>query len=137
MDVTNTGILKPKIPRIETIKKEIIFQRIRDDRTANASIQYLAELLQRHEKQLEEQEEKIKRLEEEIVRLNALMNPPKKKSGRKQQEFYFNGALLDDYELIRLIDGGFITIRELEKDVGANKNVLRRRHERLKQKQQK
>ena len=38
-------------------------------------------------------------------------------------------------ELLRLIDGEFITISKLEKEVGAKKNVLRRRYERLKAKE--
>lgn len=40
-----------------------------------------------------------------------------------------------DAELLRLIDGEFITISKLEKEVGAKKNVLRRRYERLKAKE--
>ena len=68
--------------------------------------------------------------------MKALLNPPKKKTGRKREFYTFNGAELDDDELLRLIDGEFITISKLEKDVGANKNVLRRRYERLKTKAQ-
>ena len=67
--------------------------------------------------------------------MTSKLNPPKKKSGCKQKEYFLNGALVDDEELMRLIDVEFITISKLEKEVGAKKNVLRRRYERIKQRQ--
>lgn len=134
MNVTNKEILRPKINGIETKETEKLFQIIRNEQTANASIQCLAELLYRQDKQMQELEE-LSQTRQKITKLESKINPPKKKSGRKQKAYYLNGCLVDDDELIRLIDGEFITISKLEKDVGAKKNVLRRRYERIKQRQ--
>ena len=123
MNVTNKEILKPKIIGIETKETKQLFQTIRNDWTANASIQCLAELLKRQEKQIQELKQELEQTKQEITKLNSKIIPPKKKTGRKQKEYFLNGSLVDDDELIRLIDGEFITISKLEKEVGAKKNV--------------
>lgn len=69
--------------------------------------------------------------------LQAVLNPPKKKCGRKAQTFSVNGKILDDDYLAYLIDNEFYTIRRLEKEVKAGKNQLRRRYERYKTKTRK
>ena len=135
MNVTNKEILKPKIIGIETKETEKLFQIIKNDQTANAAIQCLTELLKRQEKQIQELKQDLEQTKQEITKLKSKITPPKKKSGRKQKEYFLNGSLVDDDELIRLIDGEFITISKLEKEVGAKKNVLRRRYERIKQRQ--
>lgn len=132
MKVNEQKIIKPKIISIETINSERLFQIIDNDVTANATTQCLAELLRRTSTALEESNKKIEQLESDIAKLKALLNPPKKKCGRKREYFIFNGCELDDDELLRLIDNECITISRLEKEVGANKNVLRRRYERIK-----
>ena len=48
------------------------------------------------------------------------------KAGRPKTRFYFNGQELTDEYLVYLIDYDYITIRKLEKDVGAGKNQLRK-----------
>ena len=133
MDVISKEILKPKINAIETKETETLFQIIKNDHTANASIQCLAELLYRQEIQIQELKQELNQTKQEISKLTSKLNPPKKKSGRKQKSYYLNGTLVDDDELIRLIDGEYITISKLEKEVDAKKNVLRRRYERIKQ----
>ena len=80
--------------------------------------------------------EKVITLEQEISSLQATLNPPKKKCGRKAEEFSVNGKTLDDDYLVYLIDNGFFKIRALEKEVGANKNQLRRRYERCKEREE-
>ena len=135
MNVTSKEILRPKINGIEAKETELLFLIIRNDQTANATIQCLAELLRRQEKQIQELKQELSQTMQEITKLNSKLNPPKKKTGRKQKEYFLNGSLVDDDELMRLIDGEFITISKLEKDVGAKKNVLRRRYERIKQRQ--
>ena len=135
MNFTNKEILKPKIIGIETKETEQLFQTIRNDQTANAAIQCLSELLKRQEKQIQELKQVLEQTKQEIAKLNTKIPTPKKMSGRKQKEYFLNGSLVDDDELIRLIDGEFITISKLEKEVGAKKNVLRRRYERIKQRQ--
>ena len=135
MDVISKEILKPKINAIETKETETLFQIIKNDHTANASIQCLVELLYRQEIQMQELKQELNQTKQEISKLTSKLNPPKKKSGRKQKKYFLNGVLVDDDELIRLIDGEFITISKLEKEVDAKKNVLRRRYERAKQKQ--
>lgn len=136
MDVTSKEILKPKIIAIETKETEKLFQIIRNDWTANTTIQCLTELFRRQESQMQELKQELSQAKQEICKLTSKLNPPKKR-GRKQKDYFLNGALVDDEELIRLIDGEFITISKLEKEVGAKKNVLRRRYERAKQKQKK
>ena len=135
MKVTNHEILRPKINNIESIENDTLYQRIKNDPTTNAAIQCLIELLQRQEKQMQELKEEITKANQEIKKLDSKVTPPKKKCGRKQKKYYYDTGLVDDEELLRLIDGEFITISKLEKEVGANKNVLRRRYERLKAKE--
>lgn len=134
MKVNEPKIVKPKVASIETFENETLFQIIDNDVTANATTQCLAELLRRISTALAESNSKIEQLESDIAKLKKLLNPPKKRCGRKRECFIFNGCELDDDELLRLIDDDFITISKLEKDVSANKNVLRRRYERLKEK---
>ena len=135
MKVTNHEILRPKINNIESIENDTLYQRIKNDPTTNSAIQCLTELLQRQEKQMQELKEEITKANQEIKKLDSKVTPPKKKCGRKQKKYYYDTVLIDDAELLRLIDGEFITISKLEKEVGAKKNVLRRRYERLKAKE--
>ena len=132
MKVNEQKIVKPKIISIETINSERLFQIIDNDITTNASTQCLTELLRRTCKAIAERDKKIEELEQDIAKMKIMLNPPKKKCGRKREYFIFNGCELDDDELLRLIDNECITISRLEKEVGANKNVLRRRYERIK-----
>lgn len=134
MKVNEEKIVKPKVVSIKTFDSETLFQIIDNDVTADAKTQCLAELLRRTITAVAERDKKIEELENDIAKMKSLLNPPKKKSGRKRNFYTFNGCELDDDELLRLIDGEYITISKLEKDVGANKNVLRRRYERLKAK---
>lgn len=135
MKVTNHEILRPKINNIESIENDTLYQRIKNDPTTNSAIQCLTELLQRQEKQMQELKEEITKANQEIKKLDSKVTPPKKKCGRKQKKYYYDTGLVDDAELLRLIDGEFINISKLEKEVGAKKNVLRRRYERLKAKE--
>ena len=58
------------------------------------------------------------------------------KPGRPRWEFYVNDKLLDDDYLMYLIDYGYYdSISALEKDVGAGKNQLRNRYNKVKEKQ--
>ena len=135
MKVINHEILRPKINNIESIENDTLYQRIKNDPTTNSAIQCLTELLQRQEKQMQELKEEITKANQEIKKLDSKVTPFKKKCGRKQKKYYYDTGLVDDAELLRLIDGEFITISKLEKEVGAKKNVLRRRYERLKAKE--
>ena len=135
MKVTNDKILRPKINNIESTETEKLFQIIKNNPAATIPIQCLLELLRRQEEQMQELKQELSLTKQKITKLESKLNPPKKKSGRKQKQYFLNGILIDDDELIRLIDGEYITISKLEKDVGAKKNVLCRRYERVKQKQ--
>ena len=135
MKVTNHEILRPKINNIESIENDTLYQRIKNDPTTNSAIHCLTELLQRQEKQMQELKEEITKANQEIKKLDSKVTPSKKKCRRKQKKYYYDTGLVDDAELLRLIDGEFITISKLEKEVGANKNVLRRRYERRKAKE--
>ena len=135
MKVTKQEILRPKINNIESLETDTLYQHIKNDPTTNAAAQYLTELLLRQEKQIQKLKEELTKINQEIKELDSKVTPPKKKCGRKQKKYYYDTGLVDDEELLRLIDGEFITISKLEKEVGANKNVLRRRYERLKAKE--
>ena len=64
---------------------------------------------------LQELKEEITKANQEIKKLDSKVTPPKKKCGRKQKKYYYDTGLVDDAELLRLIDGEFITISKLEK----------------------
>ena len=115
MKVTNHEILRPKINNIESIENDTLYQRIKNDPTTNSAIQCLTELLQRQEKQMQVLKEEITKANQEIKKLDSKVTPPKKKCGRKQKKYYYDTGLVDDAELLRLIDGEFITISKLKK----------------------
>ena len=54
-------------------------------------------------------------------RLSVLEEKTTKKSGGKRQTFYFNKQELTNNDIVYYVDNGFMTIPELEKDVGAKK----------------
>ena len=81
---------------------------------------------------IESNNRKDKIIAELIQRINILESKTLKKAGRKRQTFYFNGQELTDEYLEYLIDYDYITIRKLEKDVGAGKNQLRNRYNKRK-----
>ena len=59
-----------------------------------------------------------------------------KKAGRPKTCFYLNGIELTDEDLMYQIDNQyFLTIGEIEKEVGANKNQLRNRYNKTRKKQ--
>lgn len=76
---------------------------------------------------------KDKIIAEILQRVTFLESKTLKKAGRKRQTFYFNGQELTDERLVYLIDYDYITIPKLEKDVGAGKNQLRNRYNKIKQ----
>ena len=79
------------------------------------------------------QDREIKALRSQLERQQA---KPNKKSGRAKEDFYFNGKLLTDADIAYYVEGDFLTITKLERDVGAKKNQLRNRYKRYKEKQQ-
>ena len=75
--------------------------------------------------------EKDRRRDAELIelqnRIRILEDKASKRPGRKRKTFYIdNHELTDDY-LCHLIDNDYYTVRELERTVGAKKNVLRNR----------
>ena len=75
---------------------------------------------------------KDKTIAELTKRVAFLEDKTLKKAGRPKTVFYFNGQELTDEYLVYLIDYDYITIRKLEKDVGAGKNQLRNRYKKAK-----
>ena len=65
-------------------------------------------------------------------RISALETKALKKPGRKRTTYYLHGKELTDEELIYYIDYDYFTISELEREVGAPKNLLRNRYNRAK-----
>ena len=125
--------VRPQFSHIDTYTQDKLFQIAKSDNSNSVALQCLIELVRRSLEKNQELIEKVITLEQEISNLKATLNPPKKKSGRKAEEFFVNGKTLDDDYLVYLIDSGLYKIRELENEVGANKNQLRRRYERCKE----
>ena len=75
---------------------------------------------------------KDKQIAKLIHRVSVLEEKAAKKAGRKRQTFYFNEQELTDDDIVYYVDNGFMTISELEKDVGAKKNQIRNRYNRRK-----
>ncbi|MCH5261959.1 MAG: hypothetical protein J1F42_03520 [Lachnospiraceae bacterium] len=128
--------VRPQLSNLDTFTQDKLLQIAKSDNSNSVAFQCLTELVHRTLEKNQELGEKVITLEQEISNLQAMLNPPKKKCGRKAEEFFVNGKTLDDDYLMYLIDGGYYKIRELEKEVGANKNQLRRRIERYKEKQE-
>ena len=128
--------VRPRISNLDTFSQERLFQIIESNNSSSAAFQCLTELVRRTLVKNQELVEKVIELEQEISSLQANLNPPKKKCGRKAEEFFVNGKTLDDDYLVFLIDNEYFKIRELEKEVGANKNQLRRRYERYKEREE-
>lgn len=66
-------------------------------------------------------------------RISALEEKVAKKAGRKRQTFYLDGKELTDEDIVYYIREDYYTIPELERLVGAKKNQLRNRYNRLTQ----
>ena len=81
---------------------------------------------------IESNKRKDKIIAEILQHVTSLESKVLKKAGRKRQTFYFNGQELTDEYLEYLIDYDYISIRKLEKDVGAGKNQLRNRYNKIK-----
>ena len=65
-------------------------------------------------------------------RISTLETKTLKKPGRKRTTYYLHGKELTDEELIYYIDYDYFTISELEREVGAPKNLLINRYNRAK-----
>lgn len=128
--------VRPQLLNLDTFTKDKLFQIAKSDNSNSVAFQCLIELVHRSLEKNQELVEKIITLEQEVANLHATLNPPKKKCGRKAEEFFVNGKTLDDDYLVYLIDDGLYKIRALEKEVGANKNQLRRRYERCKEREE-
>lgn len=128
--------VRPRISNIDKFAQDKLFQIVNSDNTSSAAFQCLIELVRRTSEKNQVLVEKVITLEQEVKNLQLALNPPKKKCGRKAEEFFVHGKKLDDEYLVYLIDHEYFKIRELEKKVGANKNQLRRRYERCKKKEE-
>ena len=129
-------LIRPQFSHFNTYTQEKLFQIAKSDNSNSVAFQCLIELVRRSLEKNQELVEKIITLEQEVANLHATLNPPKKKCGRKAEVFIVNGKTLDDDYLVFLIDNEYFKIRELEKEVGANKNQLRRRYERCKEREE-
>jgi len=64
-------------------------------------------------------------------RITALEEKAAKKAGRKRQIFYLDGKELTDEDIVYYVRYDYYTIPELERLVGAKKNQLRNRYNRI------
>lgn len=103
----------------EGMSEKELFDFLKESNKASSIVLILRELELRRQQTISDLESRIAVLENKTL----------KAKGRKKQEFYIDGRLLTDSEIVRLIDGDYFDdIRHLEKFVGANKNVLRNRY---------
>lgn len=131
MEIVNKNQpIRPRIQNINKLSQTKLLKIVKSDNSSSASVQCLTELVCRTLDQNRELLAKIELLEQELSILQATLSPPKRKSGRKSQVFFVDGKILEDEYLVYLIDNEFYKIRELEREVGAGKNQLRRRYER-------
>lgn len=137
MNVNDNRPVRPRIQNINKISQTKLLKIVQSDNASSASVQCLTELVCRTLEQNRELLAKIELLEQELSTMQATLNSPKRKSGRKAQVFFVDGKILEDEYLVYLIDNEFYKIRELEREVGAGKNQLRRRYERYKEKRKK
>ena len=64
-------------------------------------------------------------------RISSLEEKAAKKAGRKRQTFYLDGKELTDEDIVYYVRYDYYTIPELERLVGAKKNQLRNRYNRI------
>ena len=128
--------VRPQLSNLDTLTQDKLFQIAKSDNSNSVTFQCLIELVRRSLEKNQELVEKVITLEQKLSDFQTTLNPPKKKCGRKAEEFFINGKTLDDDYLVYLIDVGLYKIRQLEKEVGANKNQLRRRYERCKEREE-
>ena len=113
---------------IKNFSDNELFAILENNVLPTAPVQTLTELIRRLYSVIEEQQKEIELLK------SASPTTPSKKSGRKREPFYMGKAKLDDDYLIYLIDNGYYTFKELEKEMTASKNQLRNRYNRAKKK---
>ena len=101
---------------------EELHQFIRKNRNFNLIIPALIESNERKDKQMADLKRRIEFLEEKSS----------KKAGRKRQTFYLDFRELTDEYLEYLVDYDYMTISEIEKQVGVGKNQLRNRYNKRK-----
>lgn len=110
--------ISDKIPYSKLMKMSNteLLKIIIDDKNINyfgASSELFSRLLRR-----------VHELEKEVLLLSGQINH----QPRKRKIYYYEDVELTDELLVEYIDNGTFTIYELEKKVGANKNVLRSRY---------
>lgn len=80
--------------------------------------------------------EKDRRRDAELIelqnRIRILEDKASKRLGRKRKTFYVDNHELTDNYLCHLIDNDYYAISQLERKVGAKKNVLRNRYNKTK-----
>ena len=81
---------------------------------------------------IESNERKDRKIADLIRRIEFLEEKSLKKAGRKRQTFYLDYKELTDEYLEYLVDYDYMTISEIEKQVGAGKNQLRNRYNKRK-----
>ena len=99
--------VRPQLSYLNTYTQEKLFQIAKSDNSNSVAFQCLIELANRALTKNQELVEKVVTLEQELSELKATLNPPKKKCGRKAEEFIINEKMLDDDYLVYLVDNGF------------------------------
>ena len=83
--VNKSQLVRPRIQNINKISQTKLLKIVQSDNSSSASVQCLTELVCRTLDQNRELLAKIELLEQEVATLQAALNPPEKKSGRKAQ----------------------------------------------------
>lgn len=110
------------IREIKKLGNSELLKMIADDENPNSS-NASAELFIRLIRQVQE-------LKKEVL----LLSGQNSKKPRKRRIYYYEDVELTDELLVEYIDTGAFTIYQLEKIVGAKKNVLRNRYKQAKKK---
>lgn len=113
---------------IKNFSDKELFAILENNVVPTAPVQTLTELIRRMYSVIEEQQKEIELLK------SASPTTSSRQSGRKRESFYVGKAKLDDEFLIYLIDNGYYTFKQLEKEMNASKNQLRNRYNRAKKK---
>lgn len=128
--------VRPRLQNATQLTPEKLIHLISSDTTLSISSQALLELIKHlysHITTLEENRKTdLKIISSLSDRIKHLEKDEMQRPGRKRTIFSLNGRELDDEELLRLIDGEYLSIPQLEREVGAHKNQLRARYNRAK-----
>jgi len=130
MEVNKNRVVRPsptlpKPSHLATVTNQELTDYLSTENNVPLLVSALIEANNRKDKQIADLTKRVEFLETKAL----------KKAGRKKQIFWFQGRELTDDYIVYLVDFDIISIRKLEKEVGAGKNQLRNRYNKEKKRQ--